>query len=310
MVSGGAALTELLRRLGGLGYEFVTPTPLTHQRRLRRPGSGEAPTLRDIFGWSLPFASHHLDPELLALLDAGGALIADEAGLRSRYRVSRVGDFLFLHSAYPTEATDAVFLGPDTYRFVRFVKSALPGKAKRLVDVGAGAGAGGICAAAVLHDAAIVLLDCNPEALRLARVNAAAADVAVQVVEADSLDAVTGPLDLVIANPPFIMDDAHRIYRDGGGLLGAQLSLDWALAAAKRLEPGGRLLLYTGSAIVAGEDALLHRLREGLPALGCALRYEEIDPDIFGEELERPAYRGVDRIAAVGAIIDRLGPPD
>ncbi|MGE0403972.1 MAG: SAM-dependent methyltransferase, partial [Kofleriaceae bacterium] len=33
------------------------------------------------------------------------------------------------------------------------------------------------------------------------------------------------------------------------------------------------------------------------------LVYEEIDPDVFGEELDTPAYRDVDRIAAVGATI-------
>jgi hypothetical protein len=29
-------------------------------------------------------------------------------------------------------------------------------------------------------------------------------------------------------------------------------------------------------------------------------RYQELDPDVFGEELEREVYRDVDRIAAVG----------
>jgi hypothetical protein len=33
------------------------------------------------------------------------------------------------------------------------------------------------------------------------------------------------------------------------------------------------------------------------------LRYEEIDPDVFGEELEEEPYRNVERIAAVGAVI-------
>ena len=35
------------------------------------------------------------------------------------------------------------------------------------------------------------------------------------------------------------------------------------------------------------------------------LRYEELDPDIFGEELETPAYRDVERIALVSAVITR-----
>jgi hypothetical protein len=40
--------------------------------------------------------------------------------------------------------------------------------------------------------------------------------------------------------------------------------------------------------------------------LGLAMRYREIDPDVFGEELEMPAYRDVDRIALIAAIITRL----
>ena len=38
---------------------------------------------------------------------------------------------------------------------------------------------------------------------------------------------------------------------------------------------------------------------------GCTMAYREIDPDVFGEELERPAYRDVERIAAIGAVFRR-----
>jgi hypothetical protein len=100
-------------------------------------------------------------------------------------------------------------------------------------------------------------------------------------------------------------DESDRAYRDGGGLHGAGLSLEWALAAARRLEPGGHMLLYTGSAIVEGRDALRETLEAALPALGCTLGYRELDPDVFGEELEQPAYRDVERISAVAALIAR-----
>ena len=38
---------------------------------------------------------------------------------------------------------------------------------------------------------------------------------------------------------------------------------------------------------------------------GCALRYREIDPDVFGEQLDLPGYEDVERIAAVGAVLSR-----
>jgi hypothetical protein len=65
------------------------------------------------------------------------------------------------------------------------------------------------------------------------------------------------------------------------------------------------MLLYTGSAIVAGRDGLRAALERDLAPLGCGLDYEEIDPDIFGEQLDLHAYRDVERIAAIGAIVSR-----
>ena len=50
-----------------------------------------------------------------------------------------------------------------------------------------------------------------------------------------------------------------------------------------------------------------HGLAESLAQLaadyGASLSYREIDPDVFGEELARPVYRDVDRIALVAAVI-------
>jgi methylase of polypeptide subunit release factors len=300
------ALVALLRALEACGYDFVTTTPATHGRYLKRRGDAPARTLRDVLGWSMPFSAEVVPQDLLDLMERAEAVVEENGVWRSRYRVARVAGHLFLHSAFPTDDENAVFLGPDTYRFVRFVEAGADPRAKRLVDMGAGTGAGAISAAALMPNTQLILIDANPEALRLARVNAEAAGVEVEAIEGDTLDAVAGELDLVIANPPFIADAARLLYRHGGDMHGAQVSLDWALAAAGRLAPGGRMLLYTGSAIVDGGDALREALVDRLPALGCTLTYREIDPDIFGEMLDAPAYDGVERIAAVGAVIQRL----
>ena len=58
-------------------------------------------------------------------------------------------------------------------------------------------------------------------------------------------------------------------------------------------------MLYTGVALRAGEDPLLGQLGPALQRSGACWRYRELDPDVFGEELERPAYAEVERIAAV-----------
>lgn len=301
----GPVLLELLAELDRRGYDFVAPTPATHARVVARADRRVARTLRDIFGWSLPFTPALLDADLRDALGEAGLLVAEDGLLRSRVRVSRVAGRLFVHSAYPTEAADSVFLGPDSYRFASFLHADLldAGPVRRLVDIGAGAGVGAIVAAPLVAGARLTLTDVNGSALALAAANARYAGIDVELVEGAGIDAVAGAVDLFIANPPFIMDDKDRAYRDGGGLHGAQLSRDWAIAAAKRLAPGGRILLYTGVAIVEGRDVLREQLEGALPDLDCTLDYRELDPDIFGEELDKPAYADVERIAAVGAVI-------
>jgi SAM-dependent methyltransferase len=304
------ALLRLLRTLEALDYWFVAVTPETHRRVLARPSDPERSDLRDVFGWNLPFLRQSLPAQVLACLDeTGGAEEAADGLVRSRYRVASLGARLFLHSSYPTDAEDAVFFGPDTYRFARFIEAELAGRPvpRSILDIGSGTGAGGLVAAALAPGAAVALSDVNPAALRLAAVNAAAACVAVDLIEGSGIPAAAGFPELIVANPPYIADGAAgRSYRDGGGAIGSGLSLEWAFEGARRLAPGGRMLLYTGVAIVDGEDRVRAELEAGLPALGCSLRYAEIDPDIFGEELDKAPYAEVERIAAIGAVIDKL----
>jgi methylase of polypeptide subunit release factors len=304
---GRAALIDLLAALEARDYRFTTITPASHAHVVARTYRSVGHDLRDIFGWSLPFPADALDGEITDLMARAGVLERHADLYKSAVRASRVCGRLFLHSAYPTEAEDAVFLGPDTYRFVRFARAALDGaKAGTLVDIGAGAGVGGILAG-LWTGARVILSDINAGALFLAGINAEHAGIACELVEASGLPDSGETYDLIIANPPFIMDPKGREYRDGGDLHGAGLSRDWAFEAAGRLTPGGRFLLYTGSAIVAGEDELRAVIEEELPKRGCTLEYEEIDPDIFGEELALPSYAEVDRIAAIGAVVTRAG---
>jgi precorrin-6B methylase 2 len=291
--AGQRALFDLGRELARLGYRFTTPTPETHGRVIASKG-GVARNLRDVFGWSLPCPESLLPQRLAALLAEAGALVREGGRLRSSVRFSSLGERLFVHSAYPTREADAVFFGPDTYRFCALLEARVEG-ARRCVDVGAGCGAGGIVLAPRCES--VVLCDVNPRALRFAEVNAALAGVEASILRSDVLAGVEGDFDLVVANPPYLADDLHRTYRDGGGDLGAELSLRIVREALERLPRGGGLVLYTASAIVDGEDLLFRALTPLLR--GTRFDYRELDPDVFGEELDRAAYRGVERIAVV-----------
>ncbi|QYF87079.1 methyltransferase [Brevundimonas sp. PAMC22021] len=298
------ALVSLLRELKAEDYRFIMPTPSTHGRVRRRRDAVDADVLRDVFGWSRPFRAEQMPEPLLHLMKQADVLRAAENDrLCATIRVSSVDERLHAHSA-PTNDEDAVFLGPDSYRYVRLLHQEL-GRRPAIrsgLDVGAGAGVGALTLAASAPDARVQGSDINPKALRCLRANALAAGLDVEAVEGSGV-AGTGAFDLICSNPPFIADDTGRTYRDGGEDLGAALALDWARQALPRLTDGGRFILYTGSAIVSGED----RVRDALQALAndadMTLAYEEIDPDIFGGTLSQPAYSEVERIAAVGAVI-------
>jgi len=303
------ALLDLLRLLRDKGYQFVTPTPATHARVVARPDRRLARSLIDVLGWSLPYLRGTLGRDVETLLRQAAMLSENAAAPRSRVRVSSLHGDLFLHSAFPTTEPDAVFFGPDSYRFADLIRAELtdrpPCPGARIVDIGTGSGVGAIVAARACPGARVRMTDVNPAALRLARINASAAEVAAEAFECATLEPIQGEIDVVTANPPFIIDSQSRLYRDGGGMHGGQVSLDMARMALERLAPGGRLILYTGSAIVDGEDALKHALSREARLRGFDMRYRELDPDIFGEELETEAYQAVDRIALIAAVIAR-----
>lgn len=301
-----AALLALLRALDERDYRFVTATPATHARVLKRPTRRIAGSLRDILGWSLPFTRDVVDADMMALLEAAGA-VRPLGGERyaPTLRASTVEGHLFLHSAYPTLAEDSVFLGPDSHRFAQFIAAGMAPDARRVLDYGAGAGVGGITAAARTRDGHLTLADINPKALFLAGINAEHAGLRHACMQVQAPRDLDAGYDLIVTHPPFMIDEGRRAYRDGGDLYGARLSLEWVMQGSALLAPGGRLILHTGVSIVEGRDVLLDALRERLPATGFELDYRELDPDIFSEDLDQPGYSEVERISAVGLILYR-----
>lgn len=296
------ALLALGQALQQAGYRFTTVTPATHRRVNGRPENAWARDLRGVFGWSRPFREDALPADIVALMRSAGVLVEEGERLRSAVRASSIGERLYFHSAFPTREEDAVFFGPDTYRYIAALQRAMqtmtaPGRA---VDIGAGSGAGAIEVAARFPQCATVAADINERALTLTGVNARLAGTAnVEARHSDLLKDLDGEFDLVLSNPPYILDPAKLRYRHGGDMRGAGLSLQIVESALARLRPGGTLLLYTGIAIVDGRDEFLDTIRPLLDAACASWRYEELDPDIFGGQLDCEGYEDVERIAAV-----------
>ncbi|WP_216936579.1 MULTISPECIES: class I SAM-dependent methyltransferase [unclassified Acinetobacter] len=300
------ALLYLLAFLKRQDYQFTTITPLSHQRILDRK-SNEAhkeKTLQDIFGWNLSFKKTDLDPVLFALLQEHQLLRIQKDQYWSQVRVSSLDGELFIHSAFPTTQQDAVFFGPDTYRFVYHLKqylAAQPRPFKRAVEICCGTSAAAISIARQFPDNnEIMVADLNPKALLYSQINISFAGLNhLHPIQSNLFSSLEGQFDLIFANPPYLIDPEQRQYRHGGNELdGSELSFRIIKEGVQRLNSGGRLFLYTGVTVTEHGNLFLQQLRNLMKQHPNLIwSYEEIDPDIFGEELEQPAYQHVERIA-------------
>ncbi len=300
------ALLYLLAFLKEQDYHFTTITPLSHQRILDRKKNEtyKHRTLQDIFGWNLGFKKTDLDPVLFELLQEHQLLQLQQGQYLSQVRVSSLDNELFIHSAFPTTQQDAVFFGPDTYRFVYHLKQYLatqPHPFKRAVEICCGTSAAAISLARHFPDNnEIMVADLNPKALLYSQINISFAGLNhIHPVQSNLFSNLEGNFDLIFANPPYLIDPDQRQYRHGGNKLdGGDLSFRIIKEGLQRLNSGGRLFLYTGVTVTEHGNLFLQHLKDSMKQhQNIIWSYEEIDPDIFGEELEQPAYQHVERIA-------------
>ena len=131
------ALLYLLNFLKQQDYQFTAITPLSHQRILDRKQNdvNKEITLKDIFGWNLGFKKTDLDPALFSILEEHQLLKIQENLYLSQVRVASLNNALFIHSAFPTIEQDAVFFGPDTYRFAYHLKQYLASRYDTICSV-------------------------------------------------------------------------------------------------------------------------------------------------------------------------------
>jgi release factor glutamine methyltransferase len=157
---------------------------------------------------------------------------------------------------------------PETEVVVERCLALLDGGSPSVLDVGTGTGA---IALAIAHEhpsARVTALEVSPDALALARENAAATGIAIEFVEGD----LTGGLgeseyDLVVSNPPYITQEEIgtlqpevRDWEPRLAIVGSEHTKQIAAHALEALQPGGHLVLEVADTRAAEAAELLEAL--------------------------------------------------
>jgi release factor glutamine methyltransferase len=144
---------------------------------------------------------------------------------------------------------------PDTEILVEWALQLLPaGQAACVLDLGTGSGA---VALALQHQrpaAQVTAVDASADALAVASANAQRLNLPVQCVLSHWMDAVPGPFELIVSNPPYVAEgDPHLTaltHEPLSALTGGADGLDdirqIIAQAPSRLNAGGWLLLEHG----------------------------------------------------------------
>jgi release factor glutamine methyltransferase len=155
---------------------------------------------------------------------------------------------------------DVLIPRPETETLVEWALEWLAPGARRVVDAGTGSGCIAAAIAAVRPDVRVTAVDVSLAAARVARVNARTLGFGarIDVVVGDLLGALRGPVDLVVANPPYmktaawpalpreVRDWEPRLALDGGADGAALLRRIVADAPRVLTSGGGALVVETG----------------------------------------------------------------
>ena len=193
-----------------------------------------------------------------------------------------LGEWGFRRLTLKTDAR-ALVPRPETEILVERALLLIEGlEAPRVLDAGTGSGAVALAIADEHPGAHVVALDSSSKALALARENAEACGLEVELRLGDLRDEVEGEFDLVVSNPPYVLPEEIealepevRDWEPREALVGVGVSEALAERSRELLESGGWLVVELGE---GQQKAYAARLGD--------LGYNEvtISPDLTGRE--------------------------
>jgi release factor glutamine methyltransferase len=172
---------------------------------------------------------------------------------------------------------------PETEQLVLetldILKSFPVGSNPAVCDVGTGSGAVAVALAKnwskSLQPAKIAAVDISPEALAVAKENAASNGVAdrIEFYCSDLLTEVAGPFDVIVSNPPYVSQSEYDALPDDvknfeprlallAGPKGTEIIERLAVQAAKKLVSGGYFLLEVSPMIAESVAVILGTWQE------------------------------------------------
>lgn len=190
------------------------------------------------------------EPDLVPLRET---LKKRGAGIPLQHLLGSVG---FHNREFKTDAR-ALIPRPETEELAEWILSWELPEISRVLDMGCGSGVLGLTLAAERAAWDVTLADVSPDALALARENAALLAIGnVSFVLSDLFSAVAGEFDGIVANLPYVPDAeratmAREVLHDPALALfsgpdGLELIRRFIPLAWTRLKPGGWLVLEIG----------------------------------------------------------------
>jgi release factor glutamine methyltransferase len=182
---------------------------------------------------------------------------------------------------------------PASEQLVAEASTRLAGRRARVVDVGTGSGAIAIAIATACPDVEIFATDTSPCAVRLARANVLGhgLEERVFVRRCDLLEAVPTPVDMIVANLPYLPASTSAQHpRLSGEPFNAVFAAGDGLGIYRRLvAAAGAFLPDEGDVLLQLHARVFAATRAELPALAAALRAPTSDGQIDAFLVNTPA---------------------